>query len=33
MLAAIWYVWRRPSLPIAENKQDRDLREWLDGQV
>ncbi|WP_287061294.1 hypothetical protein [Mesorhizobium sp.] len=33
VLAAIWYVWTRHSLPVAENKQDRDLREWLDGQM
>jgi hypothetical protein len=32
-LAAIWYVWRRPSPPVAESQEDRDLREWLDGQL
>ncbi|WP_165779848.1 hypothetical protein [Mesorhizobium sanjuanii] len=33
VLAAIWYVWRRPSPPVAEREQDRDLQEWLDGQL
>lgn len=33
VLAAIWYVRMRPSPPIAESQQDRDLREWLGGQL
>ena len=33
ILAAIWHVWKRPSPPIAESDEDRDLREWLDGQM
>lgn len=32
-LAAIWYVKTRPSPPIAESQEDRDLRDWLDGQL
>jgi len=33
VLAAIWHVWRWHSPPIAESERDRDLREWLDGQL
>lgn len=34
VLAALWYVWRRRrSPPPAESKEDRDLRDWLDGQM
>ncbi|WP_292423962.1 hypothetical protein [Mesorhizobium sp.] len=29
--AVIWYVRTRPSL--AEDHEDRDLREWFDGHV
>lgn len=33
VLAAIWYVWSRPSPPVVECQEDKDLRDWLDGQV
>ncbi|WP_167484109.1 hypothetical protein [Mesorhizobium tamadayense] len=33
VLAAIWHLLRRPSPPLAESEQERDLRDWLDGQM
>lgn len=31
--AMVWQVWRRPSPPAVETEQERDLREWLYGQM
>ena len=33
VLAAIWYAWTRPAPPVAESKEEKDLRDWLDGQM
>jgi len=33
VLAALWYVWRRRTPPVAESEEDKALREWLDGQM
>ncbi|MDG4908755.1 hypothetical protein P9228_20220 [Mesorhizobium sp. WSM4898] len=31
--AMVWQVWKRPSPPLSETEQERDLREWLEGQM
>ncbi|WP_188131377.1 hypothetical protein [Mesorhizobium sp. NFR06] len=32
VLAAVWYLSTRSSPPVAESKEQRELREWLDSQ-